>query len=69
MRKLNTEQKVIFILGILGIAIGAYGKWQGWERNDYFIPLYTGISFIWIPFINTNRKCCNPFKKRTLNRE
>lgn len=63
MKKLGTVQRIIFILGILGIVTGTYGKWQGWEHNDYFELFYTGISFIWISFLDTKNKSCNPFKK------
>lgn len=57
MRKLNTAQKVIFILGIIGVAIGIFGKLNSWEYKDYFIPFYTGASFMWIAFLNTNNEC------------
>ncbi|AWX43842.1 hypothetical protein HME9304_00833 [Flagellimonas maritima] len=68
MKKLNVTQKAILISGIVGICIGIYGKWLGWEYKSYFIPLYIGTSFIWIAFLNTDNKCEYRFLKRIFKR-
>ena len=57
MKKMNTTQKVIFILGILGVISAIYGKWNGWEDKSVFIPLYTGLSFMWIATLEEMSSC------------
>ncbi|NAY92896.1 hypothetical protein GTQ34_13315 [Muricauda sp. JGD-17] len=64
MKKLNTAQKVILVLGIIGTIVGIYGKWNGWDHKSYFIPLYTGLSFMWVAFLNSDSKCEVRYLKR-----
>ncbi|WP_420400715.1 hypothetical protein [Flagellimonas sp.] len=65
MKKLNKAQRLIFLLGIIGTLVGLYGKFNGWEHNDYFPIFYSGMSFMWIAFLPSGKTCCNWFKKRT----
>ena len=64
MKKLNTAQKTILILGILGLLTAIYGKFNGWEYKTYFILFYTSTSFMWIAFLDNKKKCYNPFKRK-----
>ncbi|RDY60662.1 hypothetical protein [Flagellimonas nanhaiensis] len=64
MKKLNTAQKTILILGILGLLTAIYGKFNGWEYKTYFILFYTSTSFMWIAFLDSKEKCCYPFKRK-----
>lgn len=68
MRKLGTTQKVVLIMGIISISIGAYGKFNGWEYDTYFVFFYMGIYLALTAFLSPNRTCCRPFwKKQTQN--
>ncbi|WP_222984926.1 hypothetical protein [Flagellimonas meishanensis] len=69
MRKLNTAQKVILILGIVGVITGIYGKWNGWEHKSYFIPMYTGLTFMWIAFLDDKNNCERTFFKRIFGKK
>lgn len=62
MKKLNTSQRIVLISGIIGVLIGLYGKFNGWEYDDYFIFFYTGISLTWVAFLRTNRTRCKTSK-------
>lgn len=64
MRRLNTAQKIILTLGILGFIVAVYGRFNGWEYNDYFVFFYTSTSFMWIAFLDTKQRCHNPFKRK-----
>ncbi|WP_396591791.1 hypothetical protein [Allomuricauda sp. R78024] len=64
MKKLNTSQKIVLISGIIGVLIGLYGKFNGWEYDDYFIFFYTGISLTWVAFLKTDKKSCSLPGKR-----
>nr|WP_297785056.1 hypothetical protein [uncultured Allomuricauda sp.] len=64
MKKLNTKQKVVFSLGILGVLVGIYGRFNAWEYMEYFPFFYTGSTMMWIAFLPQGKLCCNPFKKK-----
>lgn len=57
MRKLNTSQKIVLILGIVLAAIGIFGKFNQWEYGSYFPFFYAGTSMAWIAFLPTRKKC------------
>lgn len=61
MKKLRTDQKVVLALGIVGVGVGIYGRFSGWEYDDYFVPFYTGISLSWIAFLQSDSKSCQNF--------
>nr|WP_299385688.1 hypothetical protein [Allomuricauda sp.] len=63
MKKLTTTQRIIFVLGVMGTLLGMYGKFNGWDHGDYFPIFYSGMSFMWIAFLDSGRACYNPFKK------
>ncbi|PWL37984.1 hypothetical protein DKG77_06745 [Flagellimonas aquimarina] len=65
MKKLDTSQKIVLISGIIGSVIGIYGKFAGWEYDDYFIFFYTGVSLTWVAFLKTDRRCLKIFKKQS----
>ncbi|MCL6264903.1 hypothetical protein [Flagellimonas myxillae] len=64
MKQLSKTQKVIFVLGVLGTVLGLFGKFNGWEHDDYFPIFYTGMSFMWIAFLKSGKQCYNPFKRQ-----
>ncbi|MEC7772283.1 MAG: hypothetical protein VX798_13925 [Bacteroidota bacterium] len=64
MKKLNTRQKVVFSLGILGVLVGIYGRFNAWEYTEYFPFFYTGSTMMWIAFLPQGKSCCNPFKRK-----
>ncbi|MBR9854559.1 MAG: hypothetical protein GYB37_08270 [Algicola sp.] len=65
MKKLNTKQKVVFAMGILGVLIGIYGKLNTWEYATYFPFFYSGSTMMWIAFLPQRKSCCHPFKRKT----
>ena len=69
MKKMNTSQKVILTLGILGTLTGIYGKWTGWAYDDYFVFFYTGMTFSWIAFLPSSKSCCMPFWKKKVQQQ
>lgn len=69
MKKLNTVQKTILGLGILGTAFGLYGKFQGWDYEDYFPLFYTSLSFMWIAFLNPDRASGCSLKRKGIKKE
>lgn len=64
MKKLSTSQRIVLVSGIIGALIGLYGKFNGWEYDDYFIFFYTGISLTWVAFLKTDKKGCSLPRKR-----
>lgn len=64
MRKLSTTQKAILVMGIIGTSIGLYGKFNGWEYDSYFVFFYTGMTLMWVAFLNSGKSCCRPFWKK-----
>lgn len=64
MRKLNTKQKVVFVMGILGVSIGIFGKFNTWEYMEYFPFFYSGLTMMWIAFLPNRKPCYNPFKRK-----
>ncbi len=64
MRKLNTKQKVVFTIGILGIIVAIFGRYNGWEYMEYFPIFYSSMGMIWISFLPNSKSCFNPFKKK-----
>ncbi|WP_036379908.1 hypothetical protein [Muricauda sp. MAR_2010_75] len=69
MKKLNTTQKVILGMGIVGASIGFYGKWMGWAYDDYFVFFYTGMTMVWITFLPSSKACCVPFWKKSAKKQ
>ena len=65
MKKLNTTQKVVFTIGVLGLVASIYGKINGWEYKEYFPFFYSSLSMMWIAFLPRKRACCNPFKRKS----
>ncbi len=55
--RLRPHQKVILLVGILGVIIGIYGKINGWERNTVFNFIYTGTGLLWVAFIGNSKHC------------
>tara|TARA_R110002012_G_scaffold62786_1_gene165117 strand:- start:30142 stop:30351 length:210 start_codon:yes stop_codon:yes gene_type:complete len=68
MKKLNTTQKVVFTLGLLGVVASTYGKFQGWEYNEYFPIFYSSLSMMWIAFLPQKKSCCNLFKRKAMQK-
>lgn len=68
MKKLNTTQKVVFTLGLLGVVASTYGKFQGWEYNEYFPIFYSSLSMMWIVFLPHRKSCNNPFKRKAVQK-
>ena len=66
MRKLNTKQKVVFAMGVLGVLIGIYGRFNAWEYMEYFSFFYTGSTMMWIAFLPQKKSCCNPFRRKSV---
>ncbi|MDF0717853.1 hypothetical protein PY092_16940 [Muricauda sp. 334s03] len=64
MKKLNTRQKVVFSMGILGVLIGVYGRFNAWEYMGYFPFFYSGSTLMWIAFLPQRKTCDNPFKRK-----
>ncbi|WP_318312017.1 hypothetical protein [Flagellimonas crocea] len=64
MRKLSTTQKVVFAMGILGVAIGIFGRFNDWEYMEYFPFFYSGSTMMWIAFLPKRKSCNNPFKRK-----
>lgn len=64
MKKLSTTQKVVMAMGLLGSAIGIYGRFNGWEYMDYFPFFYSGMTMIWIAFLPSTPTCCRFFKRK-----
>ena len=69
MKKLNTIQKIILALGILGVLVGIYGKWSGWDHKSFFIPFYTGLSFMWIATLDNQNDCERRLFKRIFRKK
>ena len=65
MKKLNTRQRVVFAMGICGILIGIYGRFNAWEYMEYFPFFYTGSTMMWIAFLPQKRSCCHLFKRKS----
>ncbi|NDV16471.1 hypothetical protein GO009_10575 [Muricauda sp. TY007] len=68
MRKLNTTQKVVFAMGILSLLIGIFGRFNAWEYMEYFPFFYSGITMMWIAFLPQKKACCNPFKRKSVQK-
>ncbi|WP_375325334.1 hypothetical protein [Flagellimonas sp. GZD32] len=64
MKKLNTSQKIVLVLGVVLVAISIFGKLNHWAYGSYFPIFYAGISMSWIAFLPQTKKCNNPFKKK-----
>jgi len=63
MKKLNTTQKVVLTIGLLGLIASIYGKFNGWGYDEYFTIFYTSLSMLWVAFLPQKKTCCNPFKR------
>ncbi|MDF0708975.1 MAG: hypothetical protein VX772_04650 [Bacteroidota bacterium] len=68
MKKLNTKQKVVFALGVLGVLVGIYGRFNAWEYASYFPFFYSGSAMMWIAFLPQRKSCCNPFKRKAVQK-
>ena len=68
MKNMNTIQKAVFVLGVLGFIIGVYGKWNGWDDKGVFILFYTGLSFMWISTLEDSNRCERAFFKRVFRK-
>ena len=64
MKKLSTQQKIVFAMGILGVLIGIYGKFNSWEHAMYFPFFYSGSAMMWIAFLPQKKSCCSLFKRK-----
>lgn len=64
MRKLNTRQKVVFAMGVLGVLVGIFGRFNDWEYMEYFPFFYSGTTMMWIAYLPQRKSCCNPFKRK-----
>ncbi|SDQ47974.1 hypothetical protein [Flagellimonas zhangzhouensis] len=64
MKKLNTSQKIVLVLGVVLVGISIFGKFNQWEYGSYYPIFYAGISMSWIAFLPSRKKCHNPFKKK-----
>ena len=68
MKKLKTSQKVVLTMGILGVAIGIFGKFSAWDYGEYFPFFYAGSSMMWIAFLPQKNYCCNLFKRKEVQK-
>ncbi|HBU77487.1 MAG TPA: hypothetical protein DEF18_05240 [Muricauda sp.] len=64
MKKLKTIQKVVLAMGIIGVSIGIFGRYQTWEYMEYFPFFYSGITMMWVAFLPQKKSCSNPFKRK-----
>jgi len=69
MKNLNTKQKVVFAIGILGVLVGIYGRFSAWEYAGYFPFFYAGSTMMWIAFLPQKKSCCNLFKKKSIQEQ
>lgn len=55
-------------MGILGVSIGIFGKFNTWEYMVYFPFFYSGLTMMWIAFLPQNNSCCNLFKRKKVQK-
>ncbi|MBO6532277.1 MAG: hypothetical protein JJ885_11430 [Muricauda sp.] len=64
MKKFTTHQKVVLIIGIVGVVTAFIGKVNGWEYMEFFPIFYASTSMIWISFISNKKSCRKALKSK-----
>ena len=52
MRKIKRTNQIVMIIGAISIAAGIYFAVTGQAFNDYFMPLFLGITLFGTAYLN-----------------